>query len=285
MEKKTRQVVRQVRGQRTQDGAGVSLVRVLGNHTVEDFDPFLMLDSFDSTDPRDFEAGFPTHPHRGIETVTFMAEGSVMHLDHLGNKETVGNGEAQWLTAGSGAFHSEFMSADNRLLGLQLWLNLPARDKMCPPAYHGIHNSEIPVVDFKGGRLRILAGSYGDHRGYQGRYLPLDYYDITLSPHATLTFDTAPERSIMVFTLQGEALIGATSVAEKTAAKLGEGEQVSIRAGESGAEVMVMSSLRLNEPVEWYGPIVMNTMKEIKTAVKELNEGTFIKSKLDYTDR
>ncbi|HEY9542234.1 pirin family protein [Prevotella sp.] len=285
MEKKIRQVIKTVRGQRTTDGAGVSLVRVLGNDTMYDFDPILMLDSFDSTDPRDFKAGFPTHPHRGIETVTFMAEGSITHRDNLGNKETVGNGEAQWLTAGSGAFHSEYLAADKRLLGLQMWLNMPRKDKMAPPSYHGIHNDKIPTVTFEGGRLRVLTGSFQGHEGFQSPHLPLDYYDITLQPHARLAFDVADDRSVMAFTLQGTAVIGGTKVGEKTAAKLGEGNHITLEAGEKGAEVMIMSSRKLDEPIAWYGPIVMNSMGEIKQTVRELNEGTFLKSKLDYRNK
>ncbi|MBM6993430.1 MAG: pirin family protein [Prevotella sp.] len=279
-----RQIVKTVKGRRAQDGAGVSLVRVLGNETIYDFDPILMLDSFDSTNPEDFSAGFPTHPHRGIEIVTFLAEGSVRHKDNLGHEAVVGDGGAQWLTAGSGAFHSEYMSATDRLLGVQLWLNLPRKDKMCPPAYHSIESHDIQEFPFDGGRLRLICGEYRGHRGYQGKYLPLDYYDIILDPHATLTIDTASEASVMAFMLQGKAVIGGDRVEEKTAVKLGDGDRLTISAADHGAEVLVMISRKLDEPVAWYGPIVMNTMGEIKTAVRELNEGTFLKSKTNYRE-
>lgn len=279
---KERKVIKSVRGHRTQDGAGVNLVRVLGNETVYDFDPILMLDSFDSTNPEDFSAGFPTHPHRGIETVTFMAEGSVSHKDNLGSKATVSDGGAQWLTAGSGAFHSEFMSADTRLLGVQMWLNLPKKDKMCPPAYHSIDNSEIQEFPFEGGKLRLLCGEYQGHKGCQSKYLPLSYYDIILDPHAKLSLSMADDDSVMAFTLQGNANIGGSKVTEKTAVKLGDGDQLNIETGDKGAEVLVMISRALNEPVAWYGPIVMNTMGEIRTALNELNNGTFVKAKTKY---
>ncbi|MDY5969307.1 MAG: pirin family protein [Bacteroidales bacterium] len=282
---KERTIITAVRGQRTHDGAGVSLVRVLGNETVQDFDPILMLDSFDTTDPKDFEAGFPTHPHRGIETVTFVAQGSIRHRDNLGNEATVGNGEAQWLTAGSGAFHSEFMSAEKRLLGVQLWLNLPQKDKMSAPAYHSIRNEDIKEFNFEGGKLRLLAGEYKGQKGYQGKYLPLDYYDIFLEPHATLELNILFESSVMAFTLQGEVKVGGATVDEKTAVKLSEGDKLTLSAGDKGAEVLVMISKALNEPVAWYGPIVMNTKEEIRTAVQELNNGTFVKVKTDYVDR
>ncbi|MGI6244030.1 MAG: pirin family protein [Prevotella sp.] len=279
---KDRKVIKSVRGRRTQDGAGVNLVRVLGNETVYDFDPILMLDSFDTSNPEDFSAGFPTHPHRGIETVTFIADGSISHKDNLGNEATVADGGAQWLTAGSGAFHSEFLSAETRLLGVQMWLNLPKKDKMCPPAYRSIDNKDIQEFDFDGGKLRLICGEYQGHQGYQGQYLPLSYYDIILDPQAKLSLNMANDDSVMAFTLQGNANIGGSKVMEKTAVKLGEGERLVIETGDKGAEVLVMISRALHEPVSWYGPIVMNTMGEIKTAVNELNNGTFIKTKTKY---
>ena len=190
-----RNVVKMVKGSRTQDGAGVSLVRVLGNETVEDYDPFLMLDAFDSTDPKDYLAGFPMHPHRGIETVTFLSNGSIVHEDHLGTKAAIHDGEAQWLTAGSGAYHSEMPQKAERMLGLQLWLNIPARYKMtAEPFYHGIINSEIQEFPLPAGRLRLVAGNYEGHSGIQGKYLPLDYYDIFLDAHGSVTLD-APGRT------------------------------------------------------------------------------------------
>lgn len=285
MEKTIRKVTKQVQGYHTKDGAGVKLVRVLGKETVSDFDPILMLDSFDSTNPQDFKAGFPTHPHRGIETITFLAEGCVTHRDNLGNQATVGDGEIQWLTAGSGAFHSEFMSANHRLLGLQMWLNLPKKDKMTTPAYHSVRNDEIPVIEFEGGKLRVLTGSYQGHKGFMSTYLPLDYYDISLNANAKIEFDINTDRSVMAFTLQGSAIIGGTEVNEKTAVKLGEGSRIRIETGNNGAEVMVMSSLKLNETIAWHGPIVMNTMDEIKQTIRELNDGSFLRNNLNYIDK
>ena len=179
-----RKVEHQVQGYRTHDGAGVSLVRVIGLKTVEIFDPFLMLDAFDSIDPNDYIAGFPMHPHRGIETFTFLSKGSIIHEDHLGTKAVMIDGEAQWLTAGSGAYHSEMPQPAERMLGLQLWLNIPAKDKMtAPPFYHGVINEEIQTFDLESGKLRLLAGNYDGHSGIQGKYLPLDYYDIFLDAH------------------------------------------------------------------------------------------------------
>ena len=153
-----RKIIQQVRGFGTKDGAGVSLVRVLGNQTVQEYDPILMLDSFDSTNPDDYTAGFPMHPHRGIETISYVYRGFMTHKDSLGNEDTIGDGEVQWMTAGSGIMHEEKLLAAERILGVQLWLNLPAKDKMVPPAYHSIKNSEIEEIDFDWGKLRLLAG-------------------------------------------------------------------------------------------------------------------------------
>ena len=277
-----RKVIQKVKGFRATDGAGVSLVRVLGHETVYDFDPFLMLDSFDSTDQREYSAGFPTHPHRGIETVTFLAKGRMTHGDHLGTTQTISDGEAQWLTAGSGACHSE-QPGGNHLLGLQLWLNLPKKDKMtAAPAYHGITNDEIQEFPFEGGKLRLLTGEYQGHKGWQGKYLPLDYYDIHMNPGAKITLDVKPENTVMVFTLVGDIVTGGTHVETKTAARLVDGDTVAIEAGRDGAEVMLMSAPTLHEPISWYGPIVMNTQSEIRTAIHELNDGTFVKQNTKY---
>lgn len=283
MEKK---VIHQVTGTRTTDGAGVSLVRVLGNQTAEMYDPFLMLDAFDSADPADYTAGFPMHPHRGIETVTFLSRGKIVHRDHLGTEAAIRDGEAQWLTAGSGAFHEEMPQPAERMLGVQLWLNLPAKDKMqAPPFYHGILREEIQEFPLEHGKLRLIAGNYGSASGIQGRYLPLDYYDIFLDPRGSVTLDLPEGRSAMVFTLEGDAMVSGTHVAAKTAAKLGEGDQVTVAALDEPIEILFMSSIRLEEPVAWYGPIVMNTTDEMITAVDEINAGTFVKQEAGYENR
>lgn len=277
-----RKVVKKVQGFRTTDGAGVSLVRVLGHDTIYDFDPFLMLDSFDSTNPKDYEAGFPTHPHRGIETVSFLAKGKMTHKDHLGTEQIISDGEAQWLTAGSGVFHSE-QPAGDRLLGLQLWLNMPAKDKMAaPPAYHGILRDEIKEFTFEGGYLRLLAGEYMGNKGWQGKYLPLDYYDIHLESNSKITIDVKKDNTVMIFTLLGDVSVGGEKIDEKSAALLSEGNKVTIKAGQSGAQVLLMSAPPTKEPIAWYGPIVMNSQEEIRTAVHELNNGTFIKKGTEY---
>ncbi len=277
-----RKIKHHIRGYRTQDGAGVSLVRVLGYDTVQEYDPILMLDSFDSTNPDDYTAGFPMHPHRGIETISYVYRGYMTHRDSLGNEDTIGEGEVQWMTAGSGILHEEKLPAAERLLGVQLWLNLPANDKMVPPAYHSIKNSEIQEIELEKGKLRLLAGEYKGRKGYLSRYLPLDYYDIHLDPNASIILDTDSESSVMVFTLLGDAYIGDEFVKEKTAVKLTSGDHVTLRATDKYAQVLFISSKALSEPVVWGGPIVMNTKAELDKAFQELREGTFIKNKITY---
>ena len=277
-----RKISQQVRGYRTQDGAGVSLVRVLGNGTVQEYDPILMLDSFDSTNPDDYTAGFPMHPHRGIETISYVYRGFMTHKDSLGNEDTIGEGEVQWMTAGSGIMHEEKLPAAERMLGVQLWLNLPAKDKMTAPAYRSIKNSEIEEIEIENGKLRLLAGEYNGRKGYQGKYLPLDYYDIHLNPDASITIRTDIERSVLVFTLLGNAYIGGELVKEKTAVKLTAGDHVEIKAIDQKAQVLFISSLYLHEPIFWGGPIVMNTKDELKQAFDDLKQGTFLQKEISY---
>ncbi len=276
-----------VQGYRTQDGAGVSLVRVLGDSTARDFDPFLMLDAFDSTDPRDYAAGFPMHPHRGIETVTYLARGGMVHEDHLGTRAVIHDGEAQWLTAGSGAFHSEMPQPAPRMLGTQLWLNLPARNKMtAAPFYHGITNDEIQQIPLEGGTLRLVAGSFGDATGFQGSYLPLDYYDVRLDPGACVMLPMpGTDRTVMAFTLQGPACLSGADVPAKTAALFGAGDEVRVETGEEPVELLLMSAPRLGEPIAWAGPIVMNTNEELDRAFADLDAGTFVREAAGYENR
>ena len=282
-----RSVERMFRGKRTTDGAGVSLLRVLGNQTAAIFDPFLMLDAFDSTNPDDYTAGFPMHPHRGIETVTFLSKGCIVHEDHLGTKATIHDGEAQWLTAGSGAYHSEMPQPAERMLGVQLWLNIPAKYKMtAEPFYHGILNSEIQEFPIKKGKLRLITGNYEGHSGIQGKYLPLDYYDILLDTHGSVTLNVpGDEKSVMVFTLEGRAKISGVDIPEKVAAKLGYGEFVTIETGDEPVEILFMCSERLNEPVAWYGSIVMNNKQELIQAYREIDNDTFIRQQAKYENK
>lgn len=277
-----RKIDKQMTGFRTKDGAGVSLVRVLGHNTIEDYDPILMFDSFDSIDPEDYTAGFPMHPHRGIETISYIYRGQMTHKDSLGNEDTIKDGEVQWMTAGSGILHEEKLPASQRMLGVQLWLNLPAKDKMVAPAYQSIKNAEIQEIELEDGMLRLLAGKYKDKEGFKSKYLPLDYYDIHLNPNASVVIDTDMDRSILVFTLSGQAYVGGELVKEKTAVKLTQGDYVEIKAGDEKSQVLFVSSEKLEEPVSWGGPIVMNTREELRQAFEDLDNNTFLQEKISY---
>lgn len=277
-----RKVKTTVKGFRAIDGAGVSLVRVLGRDTVEEFDPILMLDSFDSINPEDYTAGFPMHPHRGIETISYVSSGKMMHRDSLGNEDTVSSGEVQWMNSGSGILHEERIPEVDRLLGVQLWLNLPKDDKMSKPSYNSIKKEDIKEVEIDGGKIRLLAGDYKDVSGYRGKHLPLNYYDIHLDEGAEITLNMDENESVMLFTLLGDVYVEGEFVEEKTAVKLTEGSSLSIKNGDKKAQVLYISSKALNEPISWAGPIVMNSKEEIKEALDELNKGIFIKEKLEY---
>lgn len=280
--KMERKIKTKIRGFRTKDGAGVSLVRVLGHNTIEEYDPILLLDSFDSTNPDEYTKGFPMHPHRGIETISYVFRGKMTHRDSLGNEDTIGDGEVQWMTAGSGILHEEMLPASERLLGVQLWLNLAAKDKMVAPAYKSIKNSEIEEIGLENGKLRLLAGRYKDKEGYISKYLPLDYYDIHLNPNASTVIETERDRSVMLFTLLGDAYIAGELVEEKTAVKLTEGDYVEIKATDKKAQVLFISSKALREPVAWGGPIVMNTKEELYKAFDDLKKGTFLQQDISY---
>lgn len=277
-----RKILKQIKGYRTRDGAGVNLVRVLGPATVKDFDPFLMLDSFDSTNPEDYAGGFPLHPHRGIETISYVYRGKMTHRDSLGNEDTVTDGEVQWMTAGSGIMHEEKLPPSDRLLGVQLWLNMRASEKMANPGYKKIQKTDIEEIPIEGGMIRLLAGSYENKEGFMGRHLPLDYYDIHLEKGASISIKTEQKKAVMCFTLLGDAYIAGELVSEKTALKLTEGDIVEIKAADSFSQVLFMSSEFLGEPVAWGGPIVMNTREELNKAFEDLEKGTFLQEKIAY---
>lgn len=277
-----RQVKTKVTGYLTEDGAGVKLVRVLGNTTAEEFDPILMLDSFDSLNPPDYTAGFPMHPHRGIETISYVSQGKMVHRDSLGNEDSVSDGEVQWMNSGSGIMHEEMVPAAERLLGVQLWLNLPAKEKMSRPSYRHIGADSIEEVLFPGGKIRILAGSYEGHQGHRGDHLPLDYYDIHMDTGVEIVLKTEPEASVMLFTLLGDISVEGEHIEEKTAVKLTAGDSVRIKSGAGPVQVLYMNSKALNEPIAWSGPIVMNTTEDLIRAFSDLRDGTFIRQTAEY---
>ena len=273
-----REIVKTIRGQQAMDGAGVRLVRVLGHRDVEDFDPFLMLDSFDSQDPSDYLAGFPTHPHRGIETITYLISGRIEHEDSLGNKGTIYPGESQWMTAGSGILHQEMPKESGRMLGFQLWLNLPRAEKMADPAYLGITQEMIPLVFSGGSSVRVLSGRFGEAAGVTPRHIPATLYDVEVPPGEEIQLPTKPEETAFVFFIQGDGLIGGQAVPAKTAVLFGKGDLVSVAAPpQSPLRFIFFSGKPLGEPIAWGGPIVMNTREELEQAFDELRRGEFIR--------
>ena len=275
-----REIVKTVRGQRAVDGAGVHLVRVLGNRDVYDFDPFLMLDSFDSTDPSDYTAGFPWHPHRGIETITYLISGRIEHMDSLGNKGVIASGESQWMTAGSGILHQEMPVASDRMLGFQLWLNLPRAQKMTDPAYLSITQQDIPVVQNGKAVIRILSGNYAGTSGVTPRHITASIFDISLPRGEALSLPTKPEETVFAFLIEGNAVIHANLIPENTAVLFGGGDSVLLEATpDLDLRIILFSGKALHEPVAWGGPIVMNTREELDLAFDELRRGTFIRKK------
>lgn len=276
-----RKIEKMVRGTRAVDGAGVRLVRVLGPDDVYDFDPFLMLDAFDSTDPKDYVAGFPTHPHRGIETITYLMEGRIEHEDSLGNRGSIGSGQAQWMTAGRGILHQEMPKPSARMLGFQLWLNLPQAEKMAPPAYLDIREEDMPLVEAAGARVRIIAGQYGQASGVRPRHLQATLLDVTLEAGRSLAFPAPRGQTVFVFTIRGDALAGAQRIPEKTAALFGDGDALTLQApAEAEARLIFFMGPPLQEPIAWGGPIVMNTQDELQAAFRQLRDGTFLSAQL-----
>ncbi len=267
-----------VRGRRTSDGAGVRLTRVLANDTVEAFDPFLMLDSFDSTDPADYIAGFPMHPHRGIETITYLLSGRIDHEDSLGNKGSIRDGESQWMTSGNGILHQEMPKRSERMLGFQLWLNMARSEKMNEPAYLGITPEMIGRTKIGSAKLGVLSGSYGNAQGVTPGHIQATLIDVELPKGESVTLDTKPGETVFVFLIEGNAQIGGQTIPEKSAALFGSGDAVTVAAmPDTGLRFMFFSGKPLHEPVAWGGPIVMNTRAELELAFRELREGTFIR--------
>jgi len=277
-----RKISKIVTGRAAVDGAGVKLVRVLGHRDVEDFDPFLLLDAFDSTDPEDYVKGFPWHPHRGIETVTYLVSGIIEHGDSLGNKGEILDGDCQWMTAGSGIIHQEMPKPAERMLGVQLWLNLPAKDKMTDPRYGDIRSENVPIVTEEGARIKVIAGSYKESAGaFEGRYVKATYLDVLLDAGKEWSYKSDDGSTLFIYILLGSGSFdpGQTEVIEnKRAVLFGEGEQFWIKAGKEGIRFLLLSGKPLKEPIAWGGPIVMNTNEELELAFRELREDSFVKS-------
>ncbi|MDD3740662.1 MAG: pirin family protein [Bacteroidales bacterium] len=281
-----------IRGKHAIDGAGVHLRRVLGPRNIKDFDPFIMLDGFDSTDPEDYLKGFPWHPHRGIETITYLINGNVEHGDSLGNNGVIHDLECQWMTAGSGIIHQEMPKASERMLGCQLWVNLPAKDKMTIPSYGDITQDKITLVEKENAIVRILAGTYKGKKGvFEGKYVKVKYIDIDLAPDCTWEYAETPNNeTLFIYLLDGTLAVddGLSDFENKSCAVLftstdkndSENEAVIVRSGNQGARFVLLAAEPLRETVAWGGPIVMNTNEELELAFEELDKGTFIKHKV-----
>lgn len=280
-----RTVAETVSGTPAVDGAGVKLVRVLGPKTTERFDPFLMLDAFDSENPADYTKGFPWHPHRGIETVTFLIRGRIDHGDSLGNSGTIGSGDCQWMTAGSGIIHQEMPKAASRILGLQLWINMPAAHKMDDPAYHDITADMVPEINENGATVRIIGGSLnGTDGAFRGTYVDALLLDVALQPGAGIDIPVDELDTVFVYSMEGKVSFDPKSLEPKTyieyrkAVRLENGNLVRLTASTSeSARQVLFAAKPLKEPIAWGGPIVMNTREELDTAFMELERETFIR--------
>jgi redox-sensitive bicupin YhaK (pirin superfamily) len=297
-----RMVKRLVKAKPTLEGAGVRLRRAFGFGATSDYDPFLLLDDFRNDRPEDYLAGFPWHPHRGIETITYVLAGTVEHGDSMGNSGVIAAGDVQWMTAGSGIVHQEMPKGDpaGRMHGFQLWANLPARLKMTAPRYQGVTASDIPVVrEDDGTEVRVVCGSYGSTRG------PVDevaidptYLDVTIpaGKRKTLPVETTRHAFAYVFAGSGKICNASGPLAvptepvswtdttppadadNRSLVLFDRGDEITVQADDDGMRFLLVSGRPLGEPVAWYGPIVMNTQEELRQAFAELQEGTFLKT-------
>ncbi len=291
-----------VQSKPTMEGAGVKLRRAFGFGETSEFDPFLLLDDFRNDKPADYLAGFPWHPHRGIETITYVLAGEVEHGDSLGNRGKMGAGDVQWMTAGSGILHQEMPKGDaqGRMHGFQLWANLPSSLKMTAPRYQDIPAKAIPeVADDDGTRVRVVCGDFWGKRGpVEGVAADPRYLDISVPPGKRKTLPVELGRHAFAYVFEGsgsfsdaskpfgvltekDAPSGETLVRERTGNRslvlFDSGDEVTVQAGDEGIRFLLVSGKPIEEPVAWYGPIVMNTDAELQKAVSELRAGTFIK--------
>jgi hypothetical protein len=279
-----RKVVNVIRGVATSDGAGVRLTRTLGSRQDLRVDPFLMLDEFFSDDAADYIAGFPSHPHRGFETVTYMLDGHMLHEDHLGNRGDLRSGDVQWMTAGRGIIHSEMpQQTEGRMRGFQLWINLPAAEKMKPASYRDIPAADIPRLELAGGgRATIVAGTL-EHGGatvagpIQGLTTEPLYVDLELPSGGRFSHPLAAGHNAFAYVFEGSVRIGPAgdgkTVPQRHAAILSDGDAVTIEAGDDGGRLLLLAGRPLNEPIVQHGPFVMNTREEIEQAVRDYSAG------------
>jgi redox-sensitive bicupin YhaK (pirin superfamily) len=283
------------------EGAGVHLKRAFGFGETSLFDPFLLLDDFRSDLRAHYIKGFPWHPHRGIETITYVLSGDVAHGDSLGNQGIITSGDVQWMTAGSGIVHQEMPQgdADGKMAGFQLWANLPAKHKMMDPRYRDITAGQIPVVRLDSGiEIKIICGQIGDTQGpAQDIVIDPQYLDVTVPPHTTYTHPTRPGHTVLAYVIDGKGFFcddkesfnckaeadhdldmpSGAAIINETLVLFEDGDQVFVGTGEAALRFLLISGKPLNEPVAWRGPIVMNTQEELQKAFQELEQGTFVK--------
>lgn len=278
--KKQRKISHIVRGKLTTDGAGVRLNRIFGYREASRFDPFLMLDHFGSDNPQDYIAGFPWHPHRGIETITYMLQGSAEHKDSLGHSGTIHAGELQWMTAGSGIIHQEMPKPDENgaMYGFQLWTNLPSSHKMMPPRYRDIQSRDIPIYEDDVAKVMVVSGSY---KGLQGPVMDVvsqpQYYIIHLKAQQNMDISVDETHTCLLYCFKGSLRSGGQSLEKHQITQFEDGDFISIQNSVEDAGLLFLSGKPLKEPISWGGPIVMNTKAELNLAFEELEKGTFIK--------
>jgi len=264
----------------TIEGAGVKLKRVLGNDKNSTLDPFLLLDHFGSDNPKDYIKGFPWHPHRGMETVTYMWTGEVEHGDSMGNKGVIKSGDVQWMTAGSGIIHQEMpQKYDGLMQGFQLWVNLPAKKKMIDPKYRGIERHQIPVVKKEGLDVKIIAGRVDETEGpVRDLAISIEYFDVELAPGKVFGHAISQNCTVFAYIVNGSIEVLDKTVKAGQCAVFGRGDLAKI-GSKLGSRFLFVSGDPLKEPVAWRGPIVMNTQEELDRAFEELDRGVFIKTK------
>lgn len=278
---KEKQIIRTITGQQTQDGAGVTLVRSLGKTQQHRFDPFLLMDYFASENANDYIAGFPPHPHRGFETVTYLLNGTMLHRDHMGNEGVLQAGSVQWMTAGRGVIHEECPQQEEGLLrGFQLWVNLPASEKMKPAHYQNIEAADIPEIELSSGVVRLIAGEMSiDGKAYEGAVRDIAiqpiYADIRLKANASLELPITENLNSLVFLYEGEGRVSQTDLQDGVNL-LGEGDTLVLESGDKGMNVLLLAGRPLSEPIVQYGPFVMNTQEEIEQAIHDYKRGVLV---------
>jgi len=283
---KIRQVKQIINAVAVTEGAGVTVHRTIGTLPLRNLDPFLMLDHFGSDDPDEYIAGFPDHPHRGFNTLTYMLDGHMLHQDSMGNKGDLHAGAAQWMKAGSGVIHSEMPQQSAGLMrGFQLWINLPAKEKMTQPAYQEYAPEALPVVEDDGKRVKVLLGEYAKKQSpISDPHTKVQYFDVTLDAQQVFNHGVSSDQVGFVYVFEGSAILGDTELPQHTFAVLGDGDTLEIGAGKNGARFIMVTGRPINEPIVQYGPFVMNTQEEIDQALTDYRSGQLVQNKASFVN-